>query len=172
MLITVGQIALVVAIVAYFGYWQIGVRRRNRQSWESLIGRLNEGLKFNALSEHFPWKEGLSTTPEETWERIGGVSGLKAIYKNAGIMLEIADFAARNASNVDPVLLKNIHADAAQIRVCVIKTLAQCLVSQATEAVRMNAFQAASLYTGLAAHMTELLQASASQALPAFVAAA
>ncbi len=172
MLFLIGQIALVVAIAGYFVYWQMSVRRRNRQSWESLIGRLNEGLKFNALSEHFPWKEGLSTTPEETWEQLGGVRGLRAIYRNAGVMLEIADFAARNASNVDPALLQNIHADAAQIRICVMTTLAQCLVSQATETVRVNTFRAASMYTGLAAHMTELLQASASNALPAFVAAA
>ncbi|MDE3202007.1 MAG: hypothetical protein KGN79_13920 [Acidobacteriota bacterium] len=172
MLWIIGQVALVVAIVGYFGYWQLSVRSRNRETWESLISRLQSGLNFHALSEHFPWKEGLNTTPEETWEKLGGVKGLKAIYKSAGVMLEIANFAARNASNVDPVLLQNIHADATQIRICVMQTLAQCLVSQATETVRVNTFQVASMYTGLAARMTELLQVSASNALPAFVAAA
>lgn len=172
MLWTVGQIALVVAIAGYFGYWVLSMRRRNGQCWESLIAKLQDGLNFQALSEHFPWKEGLHTTPEETWERLGGVKGLKAIYKNAGVMLEIANFAARNADNVDQVLLQNIHADATQIRMCVMRTLAHCLVSQATETVRVNTFQVASMYTGLAARMTELLQASAGDALPAFVAAA
>ena len=172
MIFTAFQIAVVVAIVAYLGYWQTSVRRRNRQSWDSLIARLSPALNIRPLSEHFPWKEGLSATPSQAWERIHGMSGLRALYRNAGVILEIANFTARNADNVDPILLQNIHSDAMQIRLCVLSTMAQCLVSNATEAVRMNAFRATSMYTGLAAHMTELLQVSASSALPAFVAAA
>ena len=172
MLVTIGQIAVVVAIVAYFVHWQVSVRRRNRQTWDSLIARLSETLNIRPLSEHFPWKEGLSATPDETWRKLGGMCGLLSIYRNAGVMLEIANYAARHADNVDPVLLQNIHTDAAQIRICVLTTMAQCFFTHATESVRMNAFQAASMYTGLAAHITELLQASGSSALPAFVAAA
>lgn len=37
--------------------------------------------------------------------------------------------------------------------------------------VRMRAFQAASMYTGVAARMTEMLQSAAAPVLPEFVAA-
>jgi hypothetical protein len=172
MFLTIIQIVVVLAIVAYFGHWQASMRRRNRQTWESLIARLNPTLNLRPLSEYFPWKEGLHASPDQAWDRIDGLRGLRAIYRNAGVMLEIANFASRHGENVDPVLLHDIHTDAAQIRICVLGIMAQYLVSHATESVRMNAFRATSMYTGLTAHMTELLQASASNALPAFVAAA
>jgi hypothetical protein len=93
------------------------------------------------------------------------------MHKNAGIMLELADYAALHCDSIDPVLLQTLRTDAIQIRLCTLMTLAQCHVSQAGESVRFNAFRAASMYTGMAARMTQLLEASASPALPQFVAA-
>jgi hypothetical protein len=123
------------------------------------------------LSNHYLWKEGLSTTPEETWERIQGARGLWAMYQNAGVMLEMADFAARNSSSVDLELLATLRSDAMQIRVCVLMSLAQYACSRASEGVRVNAFRAASMYTGMAARMTQLLQENAAVVVPDFVAA-
>ena len=45
-----------------------------------------------------------------------------------------------------------------QIRVCVLTALAQYAFTHASEGVRVNAFRAASMYTGMAARMTQLLQ--------------
>ena len=86
-------------------------------------------------------------------------------------MLEMADFAAKNSVNVDRLLIETLHSDAMQIRLCVLTALAQYAFSQASEGVRVNAFRAASMYTGMAARMTELLQANAAVILPDFVAA-
>jgi hypothetical protein len=58
-----------------------------------------------------------------------------------------------------------------QIRVCVLSALVQYAFSQASEGVRINAFRAASMYAGMAARMTQLLQANAAMVLPDFVAA-
>jgi hypothetical protein len=49
--------------------------------------------------------------------------------------------------------------------------LAQYAFSQASEGVRVNAFRAASMYTGMAARMTRLLQENAAVIVPDFVAA-
>jgi|SRR5579863_5448086 hypothetical protein len=164
------QVAAVVPVAAYLGYLRTTMRRRNTQSWESLIARLKPGWSGRQLSEHFLWKEGLSSTPDETWGHMQGTKGLWAMYNNASIMLEMADFAATTGA-VDPVLLQTLRSDATQIRLCVLLTVAQCTVSQASESVRYNAFRAASMYTGMTARMTQLLQDSGSSALPQFVAA-
>ena len=123
------------------------------------------------LSDHFLWKEGLCATPEETWRRIQGANGLWAMYQNARVMLEMADFAARNSDSVDCLLLETLRSDAMQIRVCVLMALAHYAFSKASEGVRVNAFRAASIYTGMAARMTQLLQENAAVILPDFVAA-
>jgi len=171
MIFTLIQIAGLAAAAFYLARWRAGVRRRNMQSWESLVARLRPDWSAKDLSDHFLWKEGLNTTPEETWDRIKGAHGLWAMYQNAGVMLEMAEFAARNSDSVDRELVATLHSDAMQIRLCVLMALAQYGWSQASEGVRVNAFRAASMYTGMAARMTELLQANAGNMLPDFVAA-
>jgi len=86
-------------------------------------------------------------------------------------MLEMADFAARSESSVDRVLIETLHSDAMQIRVCVLMALGQYAFSQASEGVRVNAYRAAALYMGMAARMTQLLQANVAIIVPDFVAA-
>ncbi|MGB7547055.1 MAG: hypothetical protein WBM14_04855 [Terracidiphilus sp.] len=171
MIFTILQIAAVAIVAIVLARWRVGVCRRNAQSWDSLLARLRSDWSARELSNHYLWKEGLSTTPEETWERIQGARGLWAMYQNAGVMLEMADFAARNSSSVDLELLATLRSDAMQIRVCVLMSLAQYACSRASEGVRVNAFRAASMYTGMAARMTQLLQENAAVVVPDFVAA-
>jgi hypothetical protein len=171
MSLSVLQIVAITPVVGYLGYLRAAMARRNKQSWDSMIAQLEKGWSGKQLSEHFLWKEGLSATPDETWVHIQGTRGLWAMHKNAGIMLRMADYAARNSDNVDPELLQALRSDAVQIRLCVLKTITQCAVSQASDSVRFSAFRAASMYTGMAARMTQLLEGSASMALPSFVAA-
>ncbi len=171
MIFTILQIAAVAVVAIVLARWRVGVRRRNAQSWDSLLARPRSDWSARELSNHYLWKEGLSTTPEETWDRIQGARGLWAMYQNAGVMLEMADFAARNSSSVDLELLATLRSDAVQIRVCALMSLAQYACSRASEGVRVNAFRAASMYTGMAARMTQLLQENAAVVVPNFVAA-
>jgi len=165
------QIAAVALVALYFGRWRVAARRRNQQTWESLIARLRPDWSARELSDQFLWKEGLSATPEDTWTRMQGPHGLWVMYQNAKVMLEMADYATRHCENVDRVLIETLRSDAMQIRVCVLMALAQYAFSQASEGVRVNAFRAASMYTGMAARMTQLLQQSAAVLVPDFVAA-
>ena len=165
------QIAAIAIVAFYLGRWRAGVRRRNTQSWESLLSRLRPDWSARELSDHFLWKEGLNSTPEETWTRIQGAHGLWAIYQNARVMLEMADYASKSCGSVDRELVETLRSDAMQIRVCVLMALCQYAFSQASEGVRVNAFRAASMYTGMAARMTQLLQENAAMVVPDFVAA-
>jgi len=171
MILTLLQIAAIAGVALYLVRWRNSVRRRNRQSWDSLLARLRPDWSARELSDHFLWKEGLSATPEDAWQRMEGPKGLWVMYQNARVMMEMADFAARNSNNVDRLLLETLRSDAMQIRVCVLMALAQYAFTQASEGVRINAYRAAEMYMGMAARMTQLLQDQAAVIVPDFVAA-
>lgn len=171
MILPLVEIAAIAAIAFYLGRWQAGVRRRNSETWETLLSKLRPDWSARELSDSFLWKEGLSATPEDAWQRMEGPKGLWVMFENAHVMLQMADYAARNCENVDRLLIETLHSDAMQIRVCVLMALAQYAFTQASEGVRINAFRAASMYTGMAARMTGLLQDHAAVMVPDFVAA-
>ena len=171
MIVTGLQIAAVVAIALYLALWQKSARRRKAQTWESLLARLRPEWSARELSEQFLWKEGLSVTPEDAWQRMEGPRGLWVMYQNARVMLEMADFAARHCEGVDRLLIETLRSDAMQIRVCVLMALAQYAFTHAGEGVRVNAYRAAAMYTGMACRMTQLLQENAAVMVPDFVAA-
>lgn len=164
-------IAVVGAVALYLMRWRSGVRRRNIHSWDSLLARLTQEWSARELSEHFLWKEGLTATPDEAWQRMRGPKGLWVMYQNAGVMIEMADYAARNSESVDRLLIETSHSDAMQIRVCVLTALVQYAILKADDGVRIKAFRAASMYACMSSRMTQLLQTNASMILPHFVAA-
>jgi hypothetical protein len=165
------QIVAVAAVALYLYRWRVGVHRRNAQTWDSLLAQLRPDWSANALSEHFLWKEELDVTSEDAWQRMEGAKGLWIMYQNARVMLEMANYADRNCTGVNRVLLETLRSDAMQIRLCVLMALTKYAFSQASEGVRVNAFRAASMYVGMAARMTRLLQDNAATILPDFVSA-
>ena len=165
------EIAVVAVLAIFLARWRAGLCRRNAQSWDSLVARLQPGWSARDLSVHFLAKEGLNTTPEETWKLMQGVRGVRAMYRNAAVMLEMADYAAKNSDSIDRMLLETLRSDATQIRLGALSVMAHCIFNQASETVRSNAFQVASMYTGMAARMAQLLQVGAPDMLPNFVAA-
>jgi hypothetical protein len=171
MVLQVLEIAVVVAIALFFVRWQRNARTRNAQTWESLLGKIRPEWSARELSEQFLWQEGLSATPEDAWQRMEGPKGLWVMYKNARVMLQMADFAAKHCEGVDRLLVETLHSDAMQIQVCVLTALVQYAFRSTSESVRINAYRAASMYTGMAARTTQLLQEHAAVMVPDFVAA-
>lgn len=165
------QVLLFAALVIWLVRWRASAQRRNAQTWEMLLARLRPDWSARELSSNFLWKEGVNATPEDAWTRMEGPRGLWAMFQNAGVMLEMADFAARNHPNVDRVMIETLRSDAMQIRLCVLMGLAQYGFTQASEGVRVNAFRAASMYAAMAARMTQLLQEHDAVIVPDFVAA-
>lgn len=159
------------AVAAYFGYLRVGLRRRNNQSWDSLLARLRVDWSARELSENLLWKDGIDATPEDAWTRMEGPRGLWVMYQNSRVMLDMADFAMRNFPELDRVLVETMRSDAMQIRVCVLMGLIQYGFNQTSEGVRINAYRTASMYSSMAARLTQLLQEHAACVLPDFVAA-
>jgi hypothetical protein len=171
MILQVFEVAAVVAIAVYLVRWRKQASARNAQTWETLVAKLRPEWSARELSDHFLWQEGLSATPEDAWQRMEGPKGLWVMYQNARVMQEMADYAAKHCDGVDRLLVETLHSDAMQIRVCVLAALAQYAFRNASEGVRINAFRAASMYTGMAARTTQLLQEYAAVMVPDFVAA-
>jgi hypothetical protein len=171
MMLPLLQIAVIAAVAYYLYHWHSAVRRRNAQTWDDLLAALRSDWSARELSERFLWKEGVDASPDEAWRRMEGPRGLWVMFKNAKVMMEMADFAAKHCEGVDPVLVSTLHSDALQIRVCVLAALAQYALTAAGEGVRVNAFRAAQMYTGMAARTTQLLQDHAAGLVPDFVAA-
>ncbi|MDR3750208.1 MAG: hypothetical protein P4K94_01850 [Terracidiphilus sp.] len=161
----------IAASTVYLGSWRVGVRRRNAQSWDALLARLRPEWSARALSDRSLWKEGLCATPEDIWQRMEGPRGLCVMYQNAGVMMEMADYAARNCRSVDRELLAAFTRDVMHIRVCVLIALGQYAFGQVNESISAHAFHAASIYVDMAARMTQLLQDRAAAIVPDFVAA-
>ena len=174
MLLPLLQIAIVSALLVFFYTWRRNMRRRNVQSWDCLLGQLRSDWSAKELSDQFLWKEGLSATTDDIWQRLDGPRGLWAIFQNARVLLEMADFANRNTpagrEPIDPMVLETLRSDAMQIRLCVLMALAQYAMSKATAGVKVNAFRAAEMYSGMAASMTAILQNQAAVIVPDFVA--
>jgi hypothetical protein len=171
MILPLIQIVLIVAVGLYLGYLRGRMRRRNTQSWSSLLARLRPEWSARELGDHSLWQESLNVTAEDAWQRLDGVRGLWAMYENAQVMMEMADYAVRNSDTVDRVLLETLRSDAMKIRVCVFSALLQYALTKANEGIRVNAFRAASTYANMAAQLTTFLQVSEPGMVPNFVAA-
>jgi hypothetical protein len=171
MILPLLQLAIISAVGYYLYRWRRNVRVRNSQTWETLVARLRPEWSARELNDRFLWKEGVNATPEEAWRRMEGPKGLWVMYQNARVMLEMANYAVRHCEDVDRVLVSTLQSDAMQIRVCVLAALAQYAFTAASEGVRINAYRAAQMYTGMAARTTSLLQDYAAVMVPDFVAA-
>ena len=125
MILLLVQFATIAGIAHCLLLWRKGVKRRNSETWDSLLARLRPEWSARGLSDHFLWKEGLSATPEDVWERMEGPKGLWTMFQNARVMLEMADYAARNGDGVDALLLATLRSDAMHIRLCVLLALGQ-----------------------------------------------
>jgi hypothetical protein len=165
MLFILLQVVAVAAVAVFLRQWRAAVRRRNEQTWDSLVSRLRPDLSAR------DWKEVSNASPEEKWNRTGGATGLWALYQNAGVMLELADYAVRNGDTVNREMLQSLRSDAMQIRASVAMALAKYAFSQVNEGICVNAQRAASMYTEMAARMTEFVQAGGSNMVPDFAGA-
>jgi hypothetical protein len=165
------QIGAIMALAVHLLRWRAGARRRNEQSWDSLVARLQLDCTTSRLGDQSIWHENMHLTPEEKWQLICGAHGLWTMYENARVMLEMADFAARNNDSVDRELLATLRSDAMQIRICVLTALTKYAFSHVNESICVNVSRAALMYTEMAARTAELLGANGGHMVPNFVGA-
>jgi hypothetical protein len=169
---TLLSIVAMVGGAIYLAGWRAAQRRRNTQSWESIVARLQPDWTAGLADNQSLWENGTSGTWEERWQSIHGAHGLWTMHENARVMLEMANYALRNNSSADRELLAALRNDALLIRVYVLNALVKYAFSQVNEGICANASRAAVLYADMSARTAVLLQGNhLGQVAPSYVAA-
>ncbi len=171
MILLLSQIAVTASLFAILVIWAVGqVKQRRNKTWDDLVGqlRVNE-WGFEEISERYLYKSGINATPEDIWPRIEGAKGLWAMYKNASVLLKLADYAAQHSDSSNEALIASLRADALQIRLSVISALVKYAFSRSTVGASVNAHRAATMYSEMLFHMTTLFQEHSAQLFPRYL---
>ena len=171
MILLLSQIAVTASLFAIVAIWAVGqFKQRRTKTWDDLVGqlRVNE-WGFEEISERYLYKSGINATPEDIWPPIEGAKGLWAMYKNAYILLKLADYAAQHGDSTNEALIASLRADALQIRLSVISALAKYAFSRSTVGASVNAHRAAQMYSEMLFHMTTLFQEHSAQLFPRYL---
>jgi hypothetical protein len=150
--------------------WRRAQGRRKQRSWDEIVTALRvDDWGLDEVSERYLYRGGINATPTDIWHRIDGARGLWAMYRNAPLLVQLADYAAEHGTDPDEALLAGLRSDAVQIRLCVLMALAKYAISHSTVAASMNAHRATTLYTEMLARLTTLFQESAGQLFPKYL---
>lgn len=166
MLFILFQTAAIGGTAGLLLYARARMHRRSAQSWDELVARLQPDLNAGRFAGALP----AAATPEERWERVNGAAGLCAMFKNAKVMLEIADFACRNGEQANPLTIAALRSDALHIRVLVVAALAEYAFTQLNEGIVANAQRASDMYRQMLESTAELLEASLAMPAPQYAA--
>jgi hypothetical protein len=105
----------------------------------------------------------------DIWSRIDGANGLWAMYTNAGVLMQLADYATEHGQDVPEQLLEELRSDALQIRMAVLISLVKYGFSHSGVAASVNAHRAATAYSAMLAHITTLFQEHSALYFPRFL---
>ena len=113
MFLTFMQALGTAALISYAIIWYRHQMMRRKRSWNQIVARLcNNDWGFEDIAEGYLYKSGIKATTEDIWQRIEGCHGLWSMYKNAPVLVELADYAAKHGDGVDKSLLENLRRDA------------------------------------------------------------
>src|SRR5271156_3044143 len=165
------QVLLTALLLAYAGYWRKRQSKRRSESWDEIVLRLRPNdWGYEEITKRYLYSDQVIATSEDVWERISGAKGLWAMYCNAPVLVQLADYAAEHGNGEVPEeLLASIRTDAFQIRMCVLMSLAQHVFSNSSVAARVSAHRATLAYTALLARMTAVFQDHSALLFPKFL---
>lgn len=164
------QFLSVIAFVAYAALWYRQQRRRANRSWNEIVAQLHiHDWGIEQIAEGYLYKRGIRATPQDIWQRIAGCRGLWSMYKNAPVLIQLADYAAEHGDGVEPEMLRRLRSDAFQIRLYVLMALTQHAFSSSSKNAGRNAHRAAAAYCGLLARLTAFVQEHSSSLFPSYL---
>ncbi len=171
MILTIISVAIPSALVAYAVYWRRSQTKRQAADWDSIVSRLraNRDFNFDEVAERYLYSDGIRATPRDIWPKINGANGLCAMFTNAGVLMQLADYAAEHGQDVPEELIEELRSDALQIRTAVIMALAKYGFSRSGVAASVNAHRAATAYSSMLAHITTLFQEHSALYFPRFL---
>jgi hypothetical protein len=164
-------IGSVVALICYAIYWRRNQAKRHAADWNSIVSRLrsNSEFSFSEVTDRYLYSHEINATPADIWRRIDGATGLWAMYTNAGVLMELADYATEHGQDVPEQLIEELRSDALQLRIAVLTSLVKYGFSRSGVAASVHAHRAASAYSAMLAHMTTLFQEHSALYFPRFL---
>jgi hypothetical protein len=96
-------LVLFLLISSYLIFSRVELRRRACRSWHAITGSLSP-----------VWTGEVSS---------GRPASPRALYRDAGAMMAMADYAERNASSLDRALIEDLRSNALQLRSIALKAL-------------------------------------------------
>ncbi len=170
MILPMVQVIVTAVLLTYAGIWRRQQAKRRSRTWDDIVGRLRANdWGFDAIADRYLFKGGISATPQNIWSRIDGARGLWAMYTNAPLLVQLADYAAEHGNDPDEELLEGLRSDAFQIRLCVLVALGKYALSRSTVGASVNAHRAAAIYSEMLARLTVLFQEHAGQLFPRYL---
>lgn len=172
MVLPLVQVFVTMLLILYAGLWRRRQSQKRAEGWEAIVAKLkanNWGLE--EISERYLYGSGIKASTHEIWEKISGLRGLWAMYLNAPVLVQLADYAAEHGEGVSEELLESLRSDAFQIRLCVLMALAQHILSRSSVASAVNAHRATEIYSTMLNRLTLLFQEHSTMLFPRFLAA-
>jgi hypothetical protein len=171
MILTLISVVTPAALIAYAVYWRRNQSKLRTADWDSIVSRLRSNSEFNfdEVAERYLYSDGIRATPRDIWSRIDGANGLWAMYTNAGVLMQLADYATEQLQDVPEQLIEELRSDAMQIRIAVVVALAKYGFSRSGVAASVHAHRAATAYSSMLAHMTILFQEHSALYFPRFL---
>ena len=151
---------MVASVAIYLGGWRVSVHRRRTRAWSILMAQLQPKRSACESSNQFSWDEEYIAAAEDMWQRLDGAHDLWRMFENAGVILDMVDYATRNGESVNCELFAALRDDAMQIRSCVLTELAQNACSQVSEKTSMSVSRVATLYADMVARTAEVMRAN------------
>lgn len=172
MLLPILQVLATALLLAYAGYWRRRQSKRRAESWDQIVLKLRPNdWGMEDVAERYLYSGGITATTEDIWQRIQGAKGLWAMYSNAPVLVQLADYASEHGdgTQIPESLLESIRSDAFQIRMCVLMALAQHLFSKSSVAAAVNAHRATAAYSEMLARTTAMFQDHSALFFPRFL---
>jgi hypothetical protein len=164
------QILGVAALVAYAVLWRRQQWKRRKKTWNDIVARLySHDWGIEDIAEGYLYKSEIRATPHDIWQRITGCHGLWAMYKNAPVLVDLADYAAEHGDAVDHQFLNELRRDAFNIRLFVTIALVQYAMAASSMGAAQNAHRAAAAYSAMLARLTEYMQEHSARLFPSYL---
>jgi hypothetical protein len=108
-------------VAVYLGSAKIGLHLRNRRSWDAIVRRLLVRVELDPKSADIAAKLDERFTNKAIEQRAGSVQGRRLLFRAAGAMMEMADYAERNGGAAITPAAANLRGHAMSIRIATAK---------------------------------------------------
>jgi hypothetical protein len=166
------QVVFTALLLTYAGYWRRRQTKRRSEDWDEIVLKLRPNdWGYDGVAQRYLYSDQITATPDDVWNRISGVKGLWAMYCNAPVLVQLADYAAEhgNEQQVPEELLESIRTEAFHIRICVLMALAQHVFPRSSIAAHISAHRATLAYTVLLSKTTSVFRDYSALFFPNFL---